>query len=763
MGLSEHIKRLTKNAITSPLFFVFGALIVFSLGMLFGLGYLRYYVDGDSINRRAIHATLLYHLWQEPQFLEGELNLLKGNQEATLSEDGKTMILARSFSRDNSDLFISERGEDGWKKPDALSAFINTGYDERAPHLSRDGRLLLFQSNRPGSRGGYDLFLSQRLGDRWSEPVNLGPNINSFWDDGFACFAHDGSAIYFSSNRPKPEVLAASEAPETLPAGDWDLYRVPLRTPGNAANETLPTYGEPEFLSKINTGWNELHAAMPGSGQLLYFSSDRPEGIGGYDLWMSRWFEGDFIAPENLGKPINSRKDEMHPAFSNRGENLLYVSNVYSIHPQALKYYRAESRQVLSRFDYDLLRNVLLIVLLLVITGLLIHYLLKFLLDSELKLLPRCLIASFLLHLILAALTGSLFLTSKIEETLQHNLSAMTVNLNALARESLSVSIRESVASLPRVEAPSMLEQLVVELPLQVETPINERVNPYPDRVSVQQQSVTSERFTQVRTAPAQIQSAQTFQRVAQLNFANSNLAMESPEGVIQSGDGSEMDPDMVPRPPVEQPVVEQRRVPRELLDAQTYQPVASMESKINDTITPEVQRRSVATAATQRLSGNLSNQIVQGTDLSQVSTPTLEIASSSPTSLTFDRQFGTLMFQPDFTLEVISGEVIDPEDERFARFRAEATGRSGQLGRFGFDGRMTDLRIPSPDGQFGEKLRIERGRVITQRARENQLGGVSDLVKERVPILRMDVDSELEVPEYMLEDSGPAPMRPVF
>ena len=484
MGISENIKKALRKFIVSPFFLVLAALIVFSLGMLFGLGYLRYYVDGGSINRRAIHSTLVLNLWEQPEFLPGDLNLLKGNQEATLSEDGNTLILSRTFSRDNMDLFISNRTPDGWTKPVALSGFINTGYDERGPSLSRDGNWLLFQSNRPSTYGGYDLYISQRIGDRWSEPVNLGEAVNSKEDDGYASFGPFARSIFFSSKRPKPiEAVVESEKQKTSATAedtsDWDLYQSMVVLEGVVASQTLPIYGPATYLSHINTEADELQASVPEGSDLLYFSSDREGGIGGFDIWMSRLFAGAYIEPENIGKPVNSAMDESFPTFSSRGSQMVFVSNLYSIHPRALKYYSTQSRQVLSRFDYVLLRNVLLIILLLTLAGLAIHYLLKLLLDSELKLLPRCLIASFLLHLILAALSGSLYLTSKIEENIETNLQEMTVNMNALAQESIAVAIRESISSLPKVQAPDTMQQLEVEVPLQTETPINNRVNPY--------------------------------------------------------------------------------------------------------------------------------------------------------------------------------------------------------------------------------------------------------------------------------------------
>ena len=771
MGISENIKKALSKFIVSPLFLVLAALIVFSLGMLFGLGYLRYYVDGESINRRAIHSTLVLNLWENPEFLPGELNLLKGNQEATMSEDGKTLILARTFSRDNMDLFVSYRTEEGWSKPVALSGFINTGYDERGPSLSRDGNWLMFQSNRPSTLGGYDLYISQRVGDRWSEPVNMGASVNSEQDDGYACFGPGAKSIFFSSNRPKPMgavvklTKEGQNEDEDGDISDWDLYQSFVVLEGVVASQTLPIYGPGNYLTNLNTEWDEMQVSMPEGHDMLYFSSDREGSLGGYDIWMSRFFGGEYIEPENLGKPVNSKMDETFPTFSSRGAQMVFVSNVFSIHPRALKYYSTQSRQVLSRFDYALLRNVLLIVLLLVLAGLAIHYLLKLLLDSELKLLPRCLIASFLLHLILAALSGSLYLTSKIEETIDTNLQEMTVNMNALAQESIAVAIRESVSSLPKVQAPNTMEQVEVEVPLQTETPINNRVNPYPDVVAVKQTAVSSERFTQVRQAQATIENASTANKVAKLNFSKSSLMMESPAGIIQSGEGDQLDPsDYEPPQPQEPATQETRRLADNRLESPSYDPLDATKGEITDTITEAVQSGSIAMASRSRVSGNLSQTIHKGVNAADAEEKPLPMSPSSPTKVGFDQNYGSLVFDANFVMEVVEEEDEEDDEDIFQRFLGGPTGRLNEFALFGYDRKFKDEQIPSPNGSFGEQFVFEKIKKIKEQNGGGSLTGVSDLMKASMPGLTMDVDTELEIPEYMLEDlEKSSNVRPVF
>ncbi len=743
MFIFGKIKQIITFIIKSPIFLVLAAFIAFAFGMLFGMGYLRYYVDGDSINRRHNVANLTLNLWENPTFLTGDLNLIKGNQEATISEDGSTVIISRIYSRDNSDLFIAENVNGEWAKPSALSGFINTGYDERGPSLSRDGNWLLFQSNRPDTRGGFDLYMSRRLDDRWSEPINLGDVINSEFDEGFAAFSADNREIYFSSRRPKPEgvgLVPGAEGDEV----DWDIYRARIEGHRGEGDSWEPIFSEPEYMRIINTYANEFHVAMPSHGLSLYFVSDREGGMGGHDIYMSRWFEGQYSLPENLGEPINSNKDELYPTFANRGSKLLYVSNVYSIHPRALKLYESASREVLAKIDYELLRNVLLIILMICVAGIAIHYLLKFLLDSELKLLPRCLIASFLLHLILAALTGSLILSSKIEETVTQNLNEMTVNLNALAQESISVAIRESVAALPQLQSPNTVEQVQTEIPLQTESPINNRVTPFPQTVAVSQNVVTSQNFTEVRQTTSQIARANTMQQVAQLNFSNSNAVLESPEGIVQQGDGDQNDPDY--REPEPRTIPEQPR-----FESEPFEPIVAIEGTFEDTLTPEIQSSSIAQTARSMVSGELTTELVRGVRESSVRERVIDFSTSSPTSIAFDQNYGALVFETDFTLEVIEEDEEEETIDEFMEFETEFANRVDHI--FGFDRDFEELVRVQPTGEIGEVQDFERLREIEKRVIDPSLGRVGGEIADGVELLVMGVDSELEIPEYMLDE----------
>src|SRR6195256_6138850 len=91
-----------------------------------------------------------------------------------------------------------------WSAPVNLGPVINSAFNDQQPAISKDGRSLYFTSNRPGGLGGFDIYVSQRASvhDPWGSPLNLGPTVNTAFDEGNAAFSRDGHLMFFQSKRP---------------------------------------------------------------------------------------------------------------------------------------------------------------------------------------------------------------------------------------------------------------------------------------------------------------------------------------------------------------------------------------------------------------------------------------------------------------------------------------------------------------------------------------------------------------------------------
>lgn len=132
--------------------------------------------------------------------------------EATQSADGKAILFTAKnkkslFYKDNleeKDIFVTLKNAQGkWSEPVNLGASINTSGNEASPFLAADGKTLYFASDGHPGYGDMDIFMSKRLDDtwtRWSTPVNLGPEINSFGFDAYYTLPASGDYAYMCTN-----------------------------------------------------------------------------------------------------------------------------------------------------------------------------------------------------------------------------------------------------------------------------------------------------------------------------------------------------------------------------------------------------------------------------------------------------------------------------------------------------------------------------------------------------------------------------------
>ncbi len=163
----------------------------------------------------------------------------------------------------NVDLYQTELRDGQWTPPIALEILNSKGWDSQ-PSLSADGNTLVFASDRAGGSGGIDLYVSQRTVQGWSAPKNCGPAVNSALDDITPSIDRNG-ILYFASNRN-----AAKSG------RGFELMRAADNGPASWANvEVLP--------APFNSESDDINPVVWGDS--LFFSSRRPGGCGGYDLY----------------------------------------------------------------------------------------------------------------------------------------------------------------------------------------------------------------------------------------------------------------------------------------------------------------------------------------------------------------------------------------------------------------------------------------------------------------------------------------------
>lgn len=176
-----------------------------------------------------------------------------------------------------------------WRNVENLGPVINSPDRESCLFVSNSGLSLYFASTRPGGSGALDIWVSQRAsrGDQWGAPQNLGPVINSSAADQLPFVSPDGHTLFFASTRPAAEGSVG-----------YDIYSSFRR---NAADDF--GWETPVAVAELNSVDNDFAPwgfEDPATGQfVLYFSSNRPGGLGGFDTWSSTLqADGKFSPPE---------------------------------------------------------------------------------------------------------------------------------------------------------------------------------------------------------------------------------------------------------------------------------------------------------------------------------------------------------------------------------------------------------------------------------------------------------------------------------
>lgn len=141
--------------------------------------------------------------WTKVKKFGSQINSSKWESSAFISNDGKTLYFSsdRKGGAGALDLYVSTKKNGIWSEPVNLGEAINTSFNEDMPFLIGDS-LLYFTSEKHDNMGGYDIFISKKINEAWTEPVNIGYPINSSGNDIMLCPVLGGKKAYFSSYRP---------------------------------------------------------------------------------------------------------------------------------------------------------------------------------------------------------------------------------------------------------------------------------------------------------------------------------------------------------------------------------------------------------------------------------------------------------------------------------------------------------------------------------------------------------------------------------
>lgn len=140
--------------------------------------------------------------WLAPVNITPELQADGDIYISCLSSDGKTILLSKDDNY-NSDIFISTNNGIVWSPITKLNKNINSKYWESHGFISDGGDKLIFASDRPGGLGGLDLYICTKVKGDWGPPVNLGPEINTQFNEDRPFLINSGQKLFFSSQGHK--------------------------------------------------------------------------------------------------------------------------------------------------------------------------------------------------------------------------------------------------------------------------------------------------------------------------------------------------------------------------------------------------------------------------------------------------------------------------------------------------------------------------------------------------------------------------------
>jgi tetratricopeptide (TPR) repeat protein len=206
--------------------------------------------------------------WSEPVSIE-TINTNSHDAAIAMSPDGYMLFIYKDDGITHGDIYVSYNiGNNEFTPPQLLKGQVNSYSWEGSCSITADGKTLYFSSERPGGYGGKDIYKATLLPDStWGNVVNLGPAINTPFDEDAPFIHPDGLSLYFSSKGHNS-------------MGDYDIFIARMDV-SDSTFKNVENIGYP-----INTPADDIYFVLSASGEHGYYSSARPDGVGLKDIYL---------------------------------------------------------------------------------------------------------------------------------------------------------------------------------------------------------------------------------------------------------------------------------------------------------------------------------------------------------------------------------------------------------------------------------------------------------------------------------------------
>lgn len=236
--------------------------------------------------------------WSEPQSIGSNINTPGHEATIGLSVDGQQLFIYKDDNGDGN-IYYSKLDGDTWQVPVKLSDNVNSKSWESHATISSDGNTLYFTSNRKGGFGGRDIYFSRKLPNgEWGLPINMGPKINTPYDEEGPFIHPDNRTLFFSSKGHNS-------------MGGFDVFISIKDDNGNwspAMNMGYP----------LNSSDDDVFYVLSADGKRAYYSSFKEDGYGEKDLYMASFIEFK-------EKPLALIKGTVKDAYGNVPKDVVIV------------------------------------------------------------------------------------------------------------------------------------------------------------------------------------------------------------------------------------------------------------------------------------------------------------------------------------------------------------------------------------------------------------------------------------------------------
>jgi tetratricopeptide (TPR) repeat protein len=215
-----------------------------------------FYSEWDAVNQE----------WTAAEQLKGQVNTTAYDAVLSIAPDGKSMYVYKNNAQSAGDIFFSTfvDSTSRWTAAEKLPKPINTSYFESSVSITADGKHLYFISERPGGEGQGDIYVSEKHGDKWGKPKNLGNLVNTSGDEKFVFVHPNGKHLFFASN-----------GHQTM--GSYDIFRCEI-IDGKATRPINLGY-------PINTVNEESTFSLTADNKTMYIAAEYSGGQGERDIW----------------------------------------------------------------------------------------------------------------------------------------------------------------------------------------------------------------------------------------------------------------------------------------------------------------------------------------------------------------------------------------------------------------------------------------------------------------------------------------------